>query len=284
MRFLHSFSTRPMEIQLYDTNTLKRLIGNVWYYALSVAYLKRLNQQIVLHTDELGKALLGFLPYDEIHTTLNEIDENYSPRFWAFGKMMTIEREPLNSIHIDGDVFIKQPEVIDKIENTSWDVVVQNREKFIHSERSDISVFRNDIEYCKKLGLDINETGCFNTGILGFRNEELKRTFVEGYKNLVLHFSKHYKVELHNGIYSTPDLVAEQQYIYQCVKNGNYNVFWFLDNYIEDFKQLSQEARNKGFQHVITSAKFLQLDNCKNTLKIISPEIYNNTFKLCRNI
>ncbi len=40
MRLVHSFNTRPLSIDCYGVDSLRRMAGNIWYYALSVAYAK----------------------------------------------------------------------------------------------------------------------------------------------------------------------------------------------------------------------------------------------------
>ena len=69
---------------------MKRLIGNIWYYALSVAYAKRSGASIDLYTDTLGSKLLSDIPYDNIYVTLDDLPSDLNPRFWAAGKMYAL--------------------------------------------------------------------------------------------------------------------------------------------------------------------------------------------------
>ena len=68
-RFVHSFWTKPCE---NDNEKLKKYI---LYFATSLAWLKKNNFPIVLHTDSKGKELFKNLPYDEIYTTLDNTDK-----------------------------------------------------------------------------------------------------------------------------------------------------------------------------------------------------------------
>lgn len=266
-----------MLIQMYDTNAFERLLGNICYYALSVAYLKKLGQTVVLHTDALGAQLLGYLPYDEIHLTADTIPDNVSPRFWAAAKMWALEAEPLGAIHIDGDVFIKSEELVKQLEESDWDVLVQSYETAEWYER-DAQVFWKDKEFCKNNDLDLSKLGAYNTGIFGFRNQELKDKFIKGYKNFVLHFSQ--RIDDMANSWSTPDLIPEQKYIYQLSKNYKTKILLILKE-----GETHKEVCNKlGYQHVITMYKYSQIDKCMDTLKSISEEIYNKTYKLCRNL
>lgn len=272
MRFIHSFSTRPISINCYDTNSIKRLLGNIIYYTASVLYLKRLNQTIVLHTDTLGKTLLGHLPYDEIHLTCDDIPKDIHPRFWAASKMYALAEEPINSIHIDGDVFIKSDKCLEAINDSDWDIIVQNFEAASWYKK-EYSIFERNEDYCKSHDLILNSQGAFNTGILGFRNQELKDKFINGYKALVSYFSQVSKFQLDNGNYNTPDLIVEQKYIYQLSKDSKVNIL--LDN---------NDAKEIGYQHILSMQKFSLLDKCMEIIKMLDINYYNKTYKLCQTI
>lgn len=282
MRFVHSLSTRPLGIKLYNTNALERIAGNIYYYSLSLAYLKKLNQEVVLYTDTLGASLLGHLPYDEIYVTLDDMPDQLSPRFWAAGKMYAMEQEPLGSIHIDGDVFIKSQQIIDLVENSDWDIITQNYEdmKWNGGYRGEFPYWQKEKEFCKQYGLTFDVTEGFNTGFVGFKNQELKDKFINGYKAITLNHSKlNYNELLHND-YRTPDLVAEQAFIKQVSKG--YKVKQLLEP-TED-KTLRIVCNEIGYQHVPTVGKYHCLNKCIETLRQLSPEIYEKTYKLCRNI
>ena len=127
-RFVHSLSTRPMLIDCYGIDSLRRLLVQVWYFSLSVAYLKRLGAPVVLHTDARGAAVLGHLPYDEIHLTLDDWPAGLHPRFWAAGKFVALSAEQAPCIHIDGDVFVKRPEALQRMADmmAEADLLVQS--------------------------------------------------------------------------------------------------------------------------------------------------------------
>jgi hypothetical protein len=56
--------------------------------------------------------MLSFIPYDEVITDLNDIPVH--PRLWSAGKFFSLLHENAPIIHIDGDVFIYNNEVINK--------------------------------------------------------------------------------------------------------------------------------------------------------------------------
>lgn len=237
MRLCHSFSTRPLGVEAYNTAALRRLIGNVWYFALSVAYAKRSGAYIVLHTDSFGKAMLGHLPYDEIHLTLDDMPADISPRFWAAGKIFAQEAEPIGSLHIDGDVFIKRADLL-------------------------------------------ADTGAFNCGIIGWRDAKAKARYIAGYKALTIGVSKAMRGALLANSKGTPDLIAEQLWAKQCADISGTKVRYLFDgNY-----PCRDEACRVGFQHVLTSRKYNDIDKVKTILQREFPAIYNTTYKLCKNL
>ena len=279
MKFIHSFNTRPMAINCYDVGGLRRLLGNVWYFALSVAYIRRAGYPIVLHTDTLGAALLGHLPYDDVKLTLDEMPDDLHPRFWAAGKMWALEAEGTGAVHIDGDVFIKRRELADDMALSEWDFIAQHYESSEWYEKENV-LFDRAPEICTAHGLDPHRNGAYNTGVLGFRNEALLRDFIGGYKDLAIYFSRSHGAVLDSDNFLTPDVILEQRRAYQVCVGRHSRVKLVLPG---DANHGAQ-AVAAGYQHVVTSRKFEQLDLCRSTLEKISPDIYHKTLKLCRNI
>jgi len=109
------------------------LAKNINCFAVSCAYAKKLGATIELHTDNLGKKLLGFLPYDAIHTTLEglAIEGDFDNNFWTAGKIETLKNMQLGDVHIDGDFFVKTPETLAMLFNFDGDVLFQCSEKAV---------------------------------------------------------------------------------------------------------------------------------------------------------
>jgi hypothetical protein len=232
LRLCHSFWSAPCS----DGDKLR---ANVWLYALSVAYAKKTGAKIVLHTDEKGKELLGFLPYDELHTTLQGITVN--PRFWAAGKIFAQAAEPLGSIHIDGDVFIKRKNTIDLRRFQASDLIIQNIENFeypyiVHNIPYVKQALVRDAEMSKRLRLDENLSS-YNCGVVGFNSQELKDQYISGYKRLYNILVSNKKVlrtiELNREL--IPDLVIEQYWLTALAESRNAKVYALIaDNYQRD--------------------------------------------------
>lgn len=268
-----------MGIMLYNRGGIERLFGNVIYYALSVAHLKKLKQEVVLYTDALGKALLGYLPYDEIHMLDAAELDSIHPRFFAAGKFVAMEKEGLDAIHIDHDVFIKDTKCLNRIKRLKGDLLVQNFEASDWFVRN-VELFKNDEEYCKSQGLDYNDFDDFNTGIIQFKNQELKDKFIRGYKNLARHFTEKFASDLSLNDHQTPDLVIEQQYIRQCAKG--YKTSFLLDP--KDGETNRAFCNDIGYHHICGSHKYSAVDRAMNELQSINNKIYNETKELCRTV
>lgn len=275
MKFIHSLNTKPFNINLYNTNSTIRKYGNIIYYALSLAYLKRLGVQTVLYTDKLGQELLDFLPYDEIK--LIDIPDSISPRFWAASKMDALSKEDVPVIHIDGDVFIKSEKLLNIIESTEYDVLVQQYEQGYWYKR-DTSIFWREPEFCKSIGINLEDTQAYNTGILAFKNSNIKEEFTNRYKQIVHYFSNKYKQELDTLAYCTPDLLAEQHLIYNLSQDSK--VFQLLP---KDHNLAQAKAIDLGYQHVLSTIKFEYLVQCMQILQKLNPKIYTETYKKVQN-
>lgn len=263
-----------MLIDCYRLDGLRRLLAQVWYFSLSVAYMKKAGGYIVLHTDTLGKAILGHLPYDEIHLTLDEYPEEIHPRFWAAGKFLALAREQAPCIHIDGDVFIKRADLRELLEAAvkSHDVVTQSRDA-AQMYSLDAPLFETDREFAVSHHCLPDGRDSFNTGLLGFGNERVRRRITENYFGIVRHYSGKLGAILDRNTYLTPDLIAEQKMIEGFVRECGLSHYQLLRS--------PEDAVSLGYQHVYTVDKFNRLDSCKRTLELVSPEIYHDTALLC---
>ncbi|MDR2544603.1 MAG: hypothetical protein LBD03_03505 [Methanobrevibacter sp.] len=74
------------------------------YTALSFVCLKNFNVKINLYTDNKGKELLDFLPYDNVFTVLDDL--KMDPYFFAAGKMIAFQLCEDGDVCIDSDLFI----------------------------------------------------------------------------------------------------------------------------------------------------------------------------------
>lgn len=278
---IHSFNTRPLAINCYDTGGFARMCGNIWYFALSMAYVRALGARIELHTDSLGERLLGFLPYDSVHLTLDAMDADISPRFWAAGKVLALEAAAPGSIHIDGDVFIKKGAVLEAIEaRPEAGLVVQHREPGYPSYGAEAVRFKAVGSTCADCGIDLADTdNAYNTGFVGFRSQSLLRRWAEAYRTVACAYTAAYRDQIDTDAFAgvTPDLITEQLAIFQLARAEG----------VEACELLGDRAFDRaftgalGYQHVPTMHKFTFLPRVKAILRARFPEIYTKTSKIC---
>jgi hypothetical protein len=96
-------------------------------FALSSIYAKRSGFSINLHTDKRGYEYLKMCPYDNIFVDLDNVDLP-SSRLYAAVKFKVMEKYPLGAIHIDGDVLLKNSNLLEHLLFDDYDVIVQSVE------------------------------------------------------------------------------------------------------------------------------------------------------------
>ena len=279
--FTHSLWTAPM------TTDRNKLEANVYIFALSLTYLKKLGCTVNLHTDTLGSTLLSGIGYDNVYLTANELPKDVSPKIFAYIKSMALQNEPLGTVHIDGDVLIKTEECLDRIFNHDCDCVLQSCETSLpwyDSARSFMIPFLSEYLLSNKKRLHIYDYD-FNTGVIGFFNSELKDLYIKNYQNLALSLSKYrylYLVNSEDGHFDVPDWVLEQQLICNLTEELNVRFVLPVDSmgYTKDRNQIAKEI---GYAHLLGSEKYQPdiIEKVKNKLKEIDPDCF---YKVSENI
>lgn len=271
----------------YEPEELQR--GDLLTFALSVLYIKKLGHTIVLYTDDDGKKLLGELPYDEIYTTLNDIPEDIPPMMWAYGKFFAMKNEPLGAIHIDGDVFIKKQECLDKITSGNYDILLQNIECEPDTKEG-VRIYSWSWDRLKNIKFTdefdwLHGYFGYNVGIIRIQNQELKDKYFNFYFNNVdyIKSQKNAIEQLNTDTIACPDVILEQQALYELINRDGYNVKLLLSN-TKDFSVTQLDARLMGFQHLIGKKKYSLVTRVKKVLSIIDPELYEKTMAHLSNM
>jgi hypothetical protein len=184
--------------------------------------------------------------------------------------MYAMEKEPLGSIHIDGDVFIKQPTALGAIQNSTADAFVQNLESKLEAAPAYVNAAEKLAHISFPRGTTRKLDNAYNTGILCFNNINLKSLFLgTDFKMAEIVIKDERCIELLNNDKScAPDIILEQKFLYDLSKN--YKVSCLLPNGFD--KSLPGEI---GYQHVIGSKKYLELHHCKRVLKELDIDLYN---------
>lgn len=262
-KLIHSFHSKYC-----DRN---KLFMYVCYYTLSCLYAKKNGFNIVLHTDDLGLKLFKNMPYDDIIVSLNNIERPHH-LFFAYPKFHVLELMSDNDIHIDGDVFLKSEKLHDILLFNDYDCIVQSTEQETNSgikfNQSWIDARKtlSKIEY-PEWAKRVNHL-MYNTGIMGFKNEELKRTYINTYWEMSEKF-KHQCID----IPSCPEIIIEQQFLLDLCENKGFTTKEVIPFKLVG-KNANEYAKSIGYQHVIgMNAKMNGLTDCIKTIKQLDGNI-----------
>ena len=228
--------------------------------ALSLAMLKEMGQDVVMYTDTIGQGLLQGLGYDRIY---NIFDNMQVPNdFWACGKIMALQNEPLDSLLMDTDIFLYDGKILDK----AYKLEVVGS----HTEPTDLYVglLKLGGMLFEHLRGDLSRST--NTGFLKVANLHKKLKFISAYwaglkrlsdRQLLQKFKDEGK-----GAYCA-DLLLEQ---------FNFHKLCQPDPLI-DLPQAQEEAR--GFVHLITFEKYLKVPLVLDILLERYPKYYKRVIE-----
>lgn len=268
--------------------TTKQLEQSLWLYGYSVDYAERIGQTLELHTDSVGAKIFDCLPYSEIYTTLDELDaNNINTIFWSAAKILALNKEELGTIHIDGDVFLKHPRVIENLSLLEGhDVIVQMKERypiFMDWYNEQIPMFIDAIALSETsidgFVTDLQES--VNCGVLGFNSIELKDKYVENYFKLIdvcsasQDFMSLQKYDLSKRL--APNLIIEQYYLAGLTSNTikvKYLLELNSEDYNNDIKDMNDQANEMGFAHAWGDSKTKIIQPIKDILAERNPDLY----------
>lgn len=256
MKFIHTFWSKPLnEHKSYNLN----LSSLLTVYAFSAECIRNLGETIELYADEYGAELLSFIPYDKVHIVKNIEDNN--PYFFAQMKLFALKECDLGDVLIDGDLFLYNREVINKIEeNKHIDVIYSYFEPYhqilkdqlygMYSKINSALVSNSNIKFKEpyKWPSEDNEFEWMNTSLLVFNNQELKDRYIEDqfYYQKVLNDIKWDKM--------LPDVVLEQRFLTLLAKD--YTSIPILEGYGVN-PRINEIAIKMGFTHLCTSKLYV---------------------------
>jgi hypothetical protein len=217
-------------------------------HKLSFHYLKQNYDEVHLVTDTVGKDFLKDIPYTTVNTDLDSLAPNLN---WAMGKLYTYNKAAQAGdtfVHVDYDVFAKQPFPIQKVTSS---VLVQSVEMIKPPKRwYDLETFYNQ---CPNHGLcdrDDRNDIAYNTGIFGGTDFQ----FIQQYATEAMNLSTDpqnqtgFQAMNQNGnCYFLPTIFCEQYYLHQCAKHHNVQVTPLFDG--GDFDQRWFKNQCVSFQY-----------------------------------
>lgn len=202
MKVLQTFWSKPLfnSDMTIISNRANAGWRNYRYTLLSMAYscltISKYYPNIHLYTDDYGLNLLYNilrLPYHDIHTNLNSID-NIDESFWAYGKIITYAEQEEPFIHIDNDIFLwnRLPKYIEEAKLSCQSMEMINKYA-LTDYLSTIKYIRKHIPQAPHYIRNSRCTAAANLGIYGcnalefnhYYCEEVKKTVREMYDGMI---------------------------------------------------------------------------------------------------
>lgn len=231
--------------------------------ALSLACLKKLNQKVILITDQKGKELLQDLDYDEIIVILD--DYEIKKEFWAFGKIAALQYLSKDIVLIDTDLFIYDSAIIDRI----------NSLNIVCSHLENTSSYQDILPIGEKYFSWLKDLKFFgissNTGIIKCTDLVCRNLFIDSYyKSIKIFEDKKLFIKYPDNkmLQESPDLLVEQFNYYNICKPTPIVVPNFGPN-----------AQPFGFCHLLGISKYVHMPLILDLLKSDFPEYYNIIIK-----
>lgn len=278
MALVHSLWTAPMLNNERGQMSEKQIESVLWCNASSVAFAKRLGEQINLYADDYGRELLDFLPYDNVYTL--EVSSDIPTDFWAAGKFSAYQKMQLGDVHIDGDVFLKTPALLNLIKKglAENDLIVQCVE---NSWTYDNEFYKNCIHVITAnniqfAGIADYFTPAYNCGLIGFNNNKLKSKYVAHYYDSIqrIYNNADAMVMIRQNKTTWMDLLCEQQHLYSVAQG--YKVCNLLGN---TYDECNNNAKQLGYQHLLGPDKWLCIEQIKRQLYNIDKNIFSDVIK-----
>lgn len=240
---------------------------SLYMYALSVVYAKKHNLRITCHCDSFIYPYLKVLPYDEIYVDLDDLESKMAgdPVFmWAAGKAVALENEPLGTIHIDGDVFIKGEKCVKELNFDDYDMICSHIEESEYKEQKYLA------DYIPTVNMDYEFAA--NVGVIGFNNEEARKNYITHYN----YYRDNLVFDTKGDKNASADLILEQLYLYQLSKK--YSLKSLIGSQEKDSTiDIQNRCTEMGFEHLIGRVKFTPIifKMVKKNLEALDKDLFN---------
>lgn len=253
----------------------KRLRETLFLAALSLECAHRSGYKVNMHTDSLGIRLLRNFGYDKLCSTLASIPSSVPVDLFAAGKFYAMRAEGIGKVHVDIDVLLKKPGILDRFYTNRYiDCICQMEEDMPQVSHTNIITSMFQLGY--PAATRPNWNGSMNTGVVGFNNPILAARYMNNYFDALKMYTKDvfdkYKAE-NPDAWMAFDFILEQVNL-SCMSVG-YNACTLLPT-----KEPSIVADKIGYQHLQGFYKWSDQPIIKRELQRLNPELY---MKVIRN-
>ena len=284
------FSGQPVErkntiIQSLWTKPItdkSRLKATLFLAALSLECAHRSGYKVHMHTDNKGVELMKKFGYEELLPTLQDIPNTVPTDLFAAGKFFAMRAEGiLGKIHMDIDIFLKKPYLLDRFyEDKNIDAICQMEEDFPLVNHAAIISDMHMLGY--PAATRPNWQGSMNTGIVGFNSAPLASRYFRNYYDALDMYTKEkfdaYKKKYGKGkLYF--DFVLEQ--INLSYMSVGYDVYALLPT-----KDTSRVADEIGYQHLQGNEKWTAKAQAKikSNLMVMNHDLYAEAVKASHKV
>lgn len=236
------------------------------YFYLSALYAKESGFDITLYTDSDFKEIMEAAPYNGTVIVLDNHDEyaKIDPQFWAWPKFIALDMVPRDTIHIDGDVFLKDGFDKSLLNTDNCDAICQCLEHCI--KKTTIDSYQASFNTIKHIDfpsfIEKKVPVCMpNNGVMCIKNEKLWEEYRDTYWDMLK--------QCPNGSlkpegWSVPDIIFEQHFLKEICDERGYNIKYILNGITEE--ELTLDAVAKHYQHVCTD-KRIKIAQCLKLIK-----------------
>lgn len=230
---------------------------NFYTFLLSYLTLKKYYGSVTMYCNKLTyDTFIKYIPYDEIVLFENKNDI----KWWNVYKLDVISKMNTPFIHVDSDVFIFDDIFRPFINNSNYDLIVQNI--------FDIDIINKDKWMYNICPIEKFDNKSFLCGVIGFNNITHKDKYIE---NTI----KVKKLIEDNLVVGNPVFTIEELTLY--LTKINYDLTYYDILPYEDIKQSIHKSGEKNkYTHMWFSSKYTKenIELIKNKIKIDFPEYY----------
>ena len=246
------------------------------YFCLSAIYCKSSGIDISLYTDYEFGQVLDKAPYENRHIVFDEYDKysNINKFVWAWPKFIALDMVPRDTIHIDGDVFLKDKSCESILDFNGNDVIVQHLERSYHLSVTQ-SIYDSTYDAVKHLKWpDFIKNECPscmpNNGVMGIKNETLWKQYKSTYWDM---YNQCTPDAIVSDVYIVPDIIFEQHFLKEICDTYGYSIKYLLNG--NTFDDINKDAIDKHYQHVCVD-KHVKLKYIISLIKKKDPICYES--------
>ena len=221
------------------------------YFCLSSIYANQSGFDIDLYTNYDFGQLLDKAPYKNIYNIFENHKEyaKIDSKVWAWPKFVALDMVPRDTIHIDGDVFLKDNSCKELLDFDGCDVVLQHLEHVNHFGDMK-AIYDESYESVKHLKWpDYIENKYLshmpNNGVLGVNNDSLWVRYRDTYWDMC---NQCIPGMFDGNNITVPDIIFEQYFLKEMCDKFNYSIKYILPG--EDWDDINEYAIEHKYQHV----------------------------------